>query len=97
VKAVPVHVMKAYVAWMKTPFILYLGVEIRCVVGFVLSPIYHRVNSPKKPLNRRLGGSQTRSGSCGGNSSFLSLTGIELCLLDRPARSLFTFCRLVSY
>jgi hypothetical protein len=39
------------------------------------------------PLDRRLGGPQSRSGRCGEKRKFLTLPGLELRPLSRPARS----------
>jgi hypothetical protein len=39
--------------------------------------IYTRRKSPQYPSDRRLGGSQSRSGRCGAEITFLSLSGIE--------------------
>jgi hypothetical protein len=36
-----------------------------------------RGKSPRYPLNRRLGGPQSRSGDCGVNKNCLSVPGIE--------------------
>jgi hypothetical protein len=59
-----------------------LGPENDCAGPAALS----RGKSPRYPLDRRLGGSQSRSGRCG-EEKILHPTGLELRPLDRPARS----------
>jgi hypothetical protein len=49
----------------------------RWVVSFTLRPLYTRGNGPQHPLDRGLGGPQSRSGRSGGEKSFLPLPGIE--------------------
>jgi hypothetical protein len=70
-KVVPVlflterHSMKAY--WGSggiAPRILYLGTRWRWAVSFTPRPLYPQGKSPWCPLDRRLGGPQSRSG-CG--------------------------------
>jgi hypothetical protein len=46
-----------------------------------------RGNSSRYPLDRRLGGTQSRSGHGGGEKNSQPLLGIELCNPDRPVRS----------
>jgi hypothetical protein len=48
------------------PTILDLGTRWRCVVSFKPRPLCLRGNSPRYPLDRRVGGTQSRSGSYGG-------------------------------
>jgi hypothetical protein len=48
--------MKTYVEWRCNPTILDLGTP---------RPLYPRGNGSQYPLNRRLGGSQSRSGRSG--------------------------------
>jgi hypothetical protein len=43
--------------------------------------------SPRYPFHGRLGGPQSRSGRCEVEKNLLPLPGIELRLLDRPARN----------
>jgi hypothetical protein len=56
------------------------------VVSFTLLLLYHRGKSPRYPLDRRLGGSQSRSG-WRGEKKFLSLPKLKLRPLGHPARS----------
>jgi hypothetical protein len=56
------------------------------VVNFTPRPLYPRGKSPRYPLERRLGGPQSRSGRFG-EVKILDPTGLELRLLGRPARS----------
>jgi hypothetical protein len=47
------------------PFILELGTSWRRAVSFTPLPLYSLGKSPRYPLDRRLGGPQSRSGRCG--------------------------------
>jgi len=51
-----------------TPHILWLRTRRRWVVSFTPRPLYHQRNSPCYPLDRRLGGPQSRSGRGGEDS-----------------------------
>jgi hypothetical protein len=53
-----------------------LGTRWRWVVSFTLQTLYPRGNSPRYPLDRRMGGHQSRSGSCGKKET-LALPGNE--------------------
>jgi hypothetical protein len=60
------HATKAY--WGNrgiAPRILDLGATWRWVISFTPSPFYNQVKSPCYPLDRRLGGPQSRSGHSG--------------------------------
>jgi hypothetical protein len=46
-------------------------------VNFKLRPLYSRGKSHRCPLDKRLGGPQSRSGRCGEETNLLSLAGIE--------------------
>jgi hypothetical protein len=59
------------------PCILTLGTRWRCVVSFTTWPLYPRRKSSRYPLNRRVGGPQSRSGRSGEEKKYLSLPGIE--------------------
>jgi hypothetical protein len=50
--------------WRYSSTILDLGTRWRWVVNFTTRPLYPRWNSPRYPLDRRLGGPQSRSGGC---------------------------------
>jgi hypothetical protein len=56
--------------------ILDLGTRWRRMVTFTPWPLYPRRNRSRCPLNRRLGGLQSRSGRCGGRK-ILTLPGFE--------------------
>jgi hypothetical protein len=43
------------------------------MVSFKLRPLYCRGKSPRYPLDRRLGGPQSRSGRCGEDKNLLRL------------------------
>jgi hypothetical protein len=62
----------------------------RWVASFTPRPLYPQGNSPPFPLDRRLGGPQSRSGRGGQEKSSHSPPGIEPLNSDRPA------CRLVA-
>jgi hypothetical protein len=46
-----------------------------CIVSFTSRPLYARGNSARYPLDRRLGGFQSRSWHCGLEKNFLPPTG----------------------
>jgi hypothetical protein len=50
------------------PYFLDLSPSWRWVVSFMHGPLYHRRKSPRYPLDRRLGGPQSRFGRSGENS-----------------------------
>jgi hypothetical protein len=82
------HAMKTY--WESgdtAPRILDLDTRWRWVVGYTPSPLYFQEKSPWYPLDRRLGGSKSRSG-CGGEERNTQLPpGVETWSPDRPVRS----------
>jgi hypothetical protein len=47
------------------------------VISFTPRPLYLQENCPWYPLNRRLGGPQSRSGRGGEEKNFQPLTGLE--------------------
>jgi hypothetical protein len=57
--------MKAYGSGCIDPHFLDLGTSWRWVVNFTLRPLYPRGKSPRYPLDRKLGGPQSRSGRFG--------------------------------
>jgi hypothetical protein len=57
--------MKAYGSGCIDPHFLDLGTTWRRVVNFGPRPLYPRGKSPRYPLDRRLGGPQSRSGRFG--------------------------------
>jgi hypothetical protein len=74
-------------------YFLDLGTSWRLVFSCRHRPFCHRGKSPRYPLDRRLGGLQTRSGRRG-EEKFLTLPGLELRPLGHPARSqsLYRLC-----
>jgi hypothetical protein len=66
--------------------ILDLGIRRRWVVSFTSRPLYPHRKSPWYPLDRKLGGLQSRSGRGGGGEKFPALAGTRT--LGHPARSL---------
>jgi hypothetical protein len=54
--------MKAYGSGCIDPHFLGLGTRWRWMVNFTPRPLYPRGKSPRYPLDRRLGGPQSRSG-----------------------------------
>jgi hypothetical protein len=72
------HAMKAY--WGSgsiAPHILDLGTSRRRVVSFTPRPLYPQRKSPWYPLDRRLGGPQSRSGRGGEEKNSQHPSGIE--------------------
>jgi hypothetical protein len=65
--------------WSYTSIILYLYTRWKWMVSFTPRPLYPWKKSPLYPLDRRLGGPQSRSGRCGAERNVLPLPGIELC------------------
>jgi hypothetical protein len=72
--------------WMYSSTFLDLGTSWRWVVSFTPRPFYPLGNSPRYPLDRRLGGPHSWSGRRG-EEKILTLPGLELRPLCRPARS----------
>jgi hypothetical protein len=70
------------------PRILDLGTRWRWVVSFTSRPLYPQGKSPWYPLDRRLGGPQSRSGRGGEEKNSQTPSGIEPLNPDRPAHSL---------
>jgi hypothetical protein len=80
--------MKAY--WGSegiAPLILDLGIRWRWVVSFMPRPLYPQGKSPWYPLDRRLDGTQSRSGRGGLEKNSQPPSGIEPQNSDRPVRS----------
>jgi hypothetical protein len=59
------------------PHILHLGTRWRWVVSFTSRPLYSQGKSPWYPLDRRLGGLQSRSGRGGEEVNSQPLPGLE--------------------
>jgi hypothetical protein len=59
------HALKTYWGTESIAPRINLGPRWRWVVSFMPWPHYHQCKSPRYPLERRLGGSQSRSGCCG--------------------------------
>jgi hypothetical protein len=68
------------------PHFLNLGTSRRKVVSFTPRPLYPWGKSPRYPLDRRLGGLQSRSGRCG-EQKILDPTGTRTPTPRRPASS----------
>jgi hypothetical protein len=67
------------------PWILDLGTRWRRVVSFTTQPLYSQGKSPWYPLDRRLGGPQSRSGCCGEEKNSQPPPGIEpRCSSQQP-------------
>jgi hypothetical protein len=58
---------------------IVLSTRWKCVVSFSPLPLYPQGKSPRYPLDRKLGGPQSRSGRYGEENK-LPLLGIETCL-----------------
>jgi hypothetical protein len=59
------------------PRILDLGTRWRCVVSFTLRPLFPQGKSSWYPLDRRLGGPQSRSVCCSEEKNSQPLPGLE--------------------
>jgi hypothetical protein len=70
--------------WRYSFIILDVGTRWRWVVSFTPQLLYPRGKSPQYPLDKRLGGPQSRSRFCRMEKIFFPLLGIEP---SRPARS----------
>jgi hypothetical protein len=71
------------------PCILNLGTTWTWVVTFTPRPLYPRVESPRCPYDKKLGGRQNRYGRCGEEKKSYHCPSRELNT-GRPARSLVT-------
>jgi hypothetical protein len=81
------HAMKAY--WESegtAPRILDLATRWRWVVSFVPQPLYPQGKSPWYPLDRRLGGPQSRSGRGGDEKNSQTLPGLEPPIIQSVAQ-----------
>jgi hypothetical protein len=79
--------MKAY--WGSgsiAPRILDLGTSWRCVVSLTPRPLYPQGKSPWYPLDRRLGGPQSRSGRGGEEKNSQPLSGLEPLIIQPVAQ-----------
>jgi hypothetical protein len=79
--------MKAY--WETggiAPHILELGTRWRWVVNFTPRPLYLQGKSPWYPLDRRLGGPQSRSGRGGEAKNSQPLPGLESSIIQPAAQ-----------
>jgi hypothetical protein len=56
------------------------------MVSFTPHPLYPQGKSPRYPLDRKVGGPQSRSGRGGDAKNFQSPPGIEPYNFDRPTR-----------
>jgi hypothetical protein len=63
--------------WRYSSTILDLGSRWRWVVSSTTPPLYPRRKRPRCPLDRRLGGPQSRSGRCGVEKDLFPLPRIE--------------------
>jgi hypothetical protein len=67
------------------------------MVSFTLPPLYNLVKSSSYPLVRRLGGSQSWSGSYLEEKGVLTLTRIEFRFIGHPAHDLVTMPTKLSW
>jgi hypothetical protein len=80
------HAIKAY--WESggiAPRIIDLGTRWRRVVSFTPRPLYPQGKSPWYPLDRRMGGSQSRSGRGGEETGSQPLSGLESPIIQLVA------------
>jgi hypothetical protein len=78
------HPVKTYGEWRYSSTIFDRGTRWKWVVKFTFRPLYPRGNHPRYPLDRRLGGSQRRSGRYGVENNFYPCRKLNS---DRLARS----------
>jgi hypothetical protein len=72
------HTMKAYCGSRAiAPHILDLGTTWRRVVSFIPQSLYPQGKSSWYPLDRRLGGPQSRSGDSGEDKNYQPLSGLK--------------------
>jgi hypothetical protein len=92
------HATNAY--WMSggiVPHILELGTRWRWVVSFTPRPLYPQGKSLWYPLNRSLGGPQSRSGRGGEEKNSQTLPGLEPPIIQVVAKWYITeLSRLLS-
>jgi hypothetical protein len=67
--------------------ILDLGTRLKWVVIFTPRPLYSQRKSPRYPLDRRLGGPQSRSGRGGEDKNSQPLPGLEPPIIQPIAQS----------
>jgi hypothetical protein len=80
--------MMAYWGGGIAPRILDLGIRWSWVVSFTPRPLYSQGKSPWYPLDRRLGGSQSRSGRGGDEKNSQHLSELELRIIQRNIKLL---------
>jgi hypothetical protein len=79
--------MKAYEgSGVIAPRILDLGSRRRWVVSFTPRPLYPQGKNPWYPLDRRLGGLQSRSGRGGEEKNSQPLSGLERPIIQPVAQ-----------
>jgi hypothetical protein len=71
--------------WRYSSTILDLSTRWRLVVSFTPLPLYFRRKSPHYPIERRLGGPKSRSGSCE-EEKYLTLARIRTLAVQPAAR-----------
>jgi hypothetical protein len=80
-----------------SPRILDLGTRWRWVVSFTPQPLYSQGKDPWYPLDRRLGGPQSRSGRCGEKKNSQPPPELEPPIIQPVARRCTTeLSRLLS-
>jgi hypothetical protein len=72
------------------PRILYLGTRLRWMVSFTPRSLYPQRKSSWYPLDRRLGGPQSRSGRGGEEKNSQPLPGLELPIIRPVAQRYIT-------
>jgi hypothetical protein len=84
-KAVPLHVIEAFVGERMHSSYSFLTLALDGVISVTSRPRCRPPGKgPKVPLDRRLGGAQSRSGHRGYRKSLLPLPGIEPRQPERP-------------
>jgi hypothetical protein len=84
-------------SWGIAPRILDLGTRRRRVVSFTLRPLYPQGKCPWYPLDKRLGGLQSRSGRGGEEKNSQPLPGIEPPIIQPVAQRYATELSRLSF
>jgi hypothetical protein len=79
------------------PCIIDLGTRLRWVLSFMPRPLYPQGKSPWYPLDRRLGGTQRRSGRGGEEKNSHPLPGLKPPIIQPVAQRCTTELSRLQY
>jgi hypothetical protein len=82
--------MKTYCERRGTAPRIHFGTRLRWAVSFTPRPLYSQGNSPWYPLDRRLGGPQSRSGRGGKEKNSQPLPRFEPPIIIQPVAQRYT-------